>query len=167
MKLLGPRVQNLVLLEPNPFYLLKQAGRVKSYLESLELRDHVKCFGSLGDWMAVAPRFANYWLGKGTWDAMPEKRRVAFSKSLPPNFHEWDAVMGEETTVEELKTITARTLIVCDSDTVLPIREIVDILLNACPSWHLRSINGAGHMAPITKPDLINPIIQEFLKMDF
>ena len=75
--------------------------------------------------------------------------------------------MGEETTVEELKTITARTLIVCDSDTVLPIREIVDTLLNVCPSWHLRRINCAVHMAPITKPDLINPIIQEFLKMDF
>ena len=45
--LLGPRVGNLILLEPNPFYLLRQGGRTQAYLESRDLRDHVKCFGSL------------------------------------------------------------------------------------------------------------------------
>jgi hypothetical protein len=71
--------------------------------------------------------------------------------------------MGEETTGEELKTITTITLIVCDRATVLPIRKIIDILLNTCPNWHLGSINGTVHMAPITKPDLVKPIIQKSL----
>lgn len=48
-ELLGSRVGSLVLLEPNPFYLLQQAGRTEAYLEARSLRDHVKCFGSLGD----------------------------------------------------------------------------------------------------------------------
>jgi hypothetical protein len=73
--LLGPRVGNLILLEPNPFYLLRQDGRTQAYLESRGLRDHVKCFCSLGDWLKVAERFANYFIGDGSWSAMPEKRR--------------------------------------------------------------------------------------------
>ena len=86
--MLGPRVGNLIFLEPNPFYLLRQSGRTQAYLESRGLRDHVKGFGSLGDWRKVAERFANYFLGDGSWRAMPEKRRAAFAESLPPDFHE-------------------------------------------------------------------------------
>lgn len=162
-RLLGPRVGNLVLLEPNPFYLLKQHGRTQAFLESQSLRDHVKCFGSLGDWPRVAERFADYWLGDGSWSAMPEKRRAAFAQCLPPNFHEWDAVMEEETTVEEWKALTARTLVVSDTATRLPIREIVAIFVNACPHWTFHTLAEGGHMAPLTRPAVINPVIREFL----
>lgn len=161
--LLGPRVESLVLLEPNPFYLLKQGGRTQAFLESRGLRDHVKCFGSLGDWSRVAERFADYWVGDGSWSAMPEKRRAAFVAALPPNFHEWDAVMDEQTTIENWKALTVRTLIVSDKATRLPIREIVDIFTRACPHWSFRSIAEGGHMAPLTHPEIINPIVCEFL----
>jgi pimeloyl-ACP methyl ester carboxylesterase len=161
--LLGPRVGSLVLLEPNPFYLLKQNGRTQAFLESRILRDHVKFFGSLGDWPTVAERFADYWLGDGSWSTMPEKRRGAFADSLPPNFHEWDAVMDEETTIEEWKALTARTLVVSDAATRIPIREIVDIFAKACPHWTFHKIPEGGHMAPLTRPELVNPIVRQFL----
>jgi pimeloyl-ACP methyl ester carboxylesterase len=161
--LLGPCVRNLILLEPNPFYLLKQNGRTQAFLESQSLRDHVKCFGSLGDWVKVAERFADYWLGDGSWNTMTEKRRAAFVDSLPPNFHEWDAVMDEETTIEEWKNLTTRTLVVSDAETRLPIREIVAIFARACPHWTFHTIPEGGHMAPLTRPELINPVVRQFL----
>lgn len=161
--LLGPRVGSLILLEPNPFYLLKQGGRTQAFLESRALRDHVKCFGSLGDWPKVAERFADYWLGDGSWSTMPEKRRAAFAESLPPNFHEWDAVMDEQTTIEEWKALKVRTLVVSDKATRLPIREIVDMFAQACPHWSFHYIAEGGHMAPLTRPELVNPIVREFL----
>jgi len=164
--LLGPRVASLILLEPNPFYLLKQGGRTQAFLESRALRDHVKCFGSLGRWPVVAERFADYWLGDGSWSAMPEKRRIAFADSLPPNFHEWDAVMEEEATIEEWKSMTARTLVVSDAATRLPIRKIVDIFAGACPHWSFHTVPEGGHMAPLTRPDLVNPIVRRFLDGD-
>ena len=161
--LLGPRVGRLILLEPNPFHLLEQAGRSEAFLESRRLRDHVKSFGSIGDWPTVAERFADYWMGDGAWRVMPEGRRAAFVASLPPNFHEWDAVMNEETPIAEWKTLTASTLVVSDRETRRPIREIVEIFGDACPHWSFRSIVEGGHMAPLTRPDLINPIVREFL----
>src|SRR5262249_11757222 len=144
-------------------YLLKQNGRTEAFLESRSLRDHVKCFGALGDWRTVAEQFADYWLGDGSWHAMPEPRRIAFAESLPPNFHEWDAVMDEETPVEAWKTLAARTLVVSDRGTRLPIREIVGLFAKACPHWSFRSIPEGGHMAPLTRPEIVNPTIREFL----
>jgi pimeloyl-ACP methyl ester carboxylesterase len=161
--LLEHRVGKLILLEPNPFYLLEQNGHKQAFLEARNLRDHVKCYGALGEWPKVAERFADYWLGDGAWNTMTEKRQAAFISSLPPNFYEWDAVMGEQTTAEELKAIPARTLVVSDVATRLPIREIIEILANACPGWTFQTISGGGHMAPLTHPELVHPIIQEFL----
>ena len=161
--LLGTRVGALMLLEPNPFNLLEQAGRMPAYLEARGLRDHIKCHGVLGDWRTCAERFADYWLGDGAWNAMPEKRRAAFVEALPPNFHEWDAVMDEPTTVEEWRALSAQTLVVSDRATRLPVREIVDIFTRACPHWSFRFIAGGGHMAPLTHPQIVNPIVREFL----
>jgi pimeloyl-ACP methyl ester carboxylesterase len=118
---------------------------------------------SLGDWPKVAERFADYWLGSGSRDSMPDKRRRAFVDSLPPNFHEWDAIMEEEAIVDDWKRLTARTLLVSDAATRRPIREIVEIFAKACPHWTFRSVTGCGHMAPLTHPELINPIVREFL----
>jgi hypothetical protein len=123
----------------------------------------VKCFGALGDWRKVAERFADYWLGDGSWNSMPDKRRAAFTESLPPNFYEWDAVMEEETTIEQWKALVTRTLVVSDKGTRLPIREIVEIFATACSHWSFRYIAEGGHMAPLTRPELINPIVREFL----
>lgn len=161
--LLGPRVGSLVLLEPNPIYLLKQQGKAEAFLEARELRDHVKCFGALNDWTRVAERFADYWLGDGAWSAMPEKRRAAFVEYLPPNFHEWDTVMDEQTGIEQLAALECRTLVASDPSTRRPVREIVEILAEACPHWSFRDLAGGGHMAPLTHPELVNPMIREFL----
>ena len=56
------------------------------------------------------------------------------------------------------------TLVVSDPNTVLPVREITAILRRACPMWTYKEIAG-GHMAPLTRPDLINPLVRSFLQM--
>jgi pimeloyl-ACP methyl ester carboxylesterase len=158
------RVTKLVLLETNPFYLLAQSGRVDAFAEAADLRDCIKRYGALREWAPAAEKFADYWGGVGTWREMPLHRRVAFTESLKPNFFEWDAVMNETTSAEQWATLLPRaTLLVYDPGTVLPIREIAAILRRACPGWAYKELPGAGHMAPLTRPDLINPLVGSFL----
>jgi pimeloyl-ACP methyl ester carboxylesterase len=161
--LLDGRVGKLVLLEPNPTYLLKRHGREEAYEESRALRDHVKKLGGAGDWAGVASRFADYFNGEGTWASMPEKRRQAFAALMPPNFHEWDAVMDEGTTLAEWGRLRAATLLVHAADTRRPIAEIAALFSEACPHWKFARIPEGGHMAPLTRPDLVNPLVAEFL----
>jgi len=161
---LAGRVDKLVLLEPNPFSLLEQAGRVDAFAEAMELRNCVKTFGALGEWATAAEKFADYWGGAGSWRDMPLDRRAAFAEALKPNFFEWDAVMNETTSAEEWAAGLPRdTLLASDPDTVLPIREIASLLRSACPKWAYAEVAGGGHMAPLVRPDLINPIVASFL----
>jgi pimeloyl-ACP methyl ester carboxylesterase len=162
--LLGNQAAGLVLLNPNPFYLLAQNGKWDAYGEARAIRDHVKQFGLAGDWRRVAERFAAYWAGEGAWDAMSPKRQAAFIESLPPNLHEWDAVMIETTPIEEWSRIRAPTLVVYAEHDPRSIREIVALFRQACPHWSFREIASARHMAPLTHPELVNPIIAEFLE---
>jgi pimeloyl-ACP methyl ester carboxylesterase len=84
----------LVLLETNPFYLLKQSGQADAFAEAMDLRNCVKKFGALGDWATAAERFADYWGGAGSWQDRSPERRNAFvepgierthSESVPPS----------------------------------------------------------------------------------
>ena len=161
---LGGRIAKLVLLETNPFYLLAQSGRLEAFAEAMELRNYIKKFGAFGEWATAAEKFADYWGGAGTWREMSLDRRIAFSDALKPNFFEWDAVMNETTPVEQWATLLPRaTLLVCDPGTVLPIREIAAVLRRSGPDWAYKEVPGAGHMAPLTHPDLINPLVGSFL----
>lgn len=161
---LGDRINKLVLLEPNPFFLLSDNKHAEAFREVMDLREVIKKSGKNDQWMIAAEHFADYWGGRGTWAATPPDRRSIFAEAMRPNFHEWDAVMNEHTEVvifaEKLPTDT---LVVSDPRTARPIREIVELLQSAT-AWQFDTIPKGGHMAPLGRPDLVNPIIERFLK---
>jgi pimeloyl-ACP methyl ester carboxylesterase len=163
---LAGRVTKLVLLETNPFYLLEQAGQADAFAEAMDLRNCVKRLGALGEWATAAEQFADYWGGAASWQNTPAERRNTFVEVLKPNYFEWDAVMEETTPVEQWARLLPRsTLLVSDPNTVLPIREITAILRRSCPMWRYKEIAGGGHMAPLTRPDLVNPLVRSFLRL--
>ena len=161
---LGDRVEKLILLEPNPFYLLDLHGRAEAYSEIIALRDWVKHHSAGEDWLQASERFADYWAGAGTWASMPDERKAAFIRALLPNFHEWDAVIDERTTLDEWACqLPRQTLVLSAKDTVRPIHEIIGLMHKSCPTWQFAQVPEGGHMAPLGRPDLVNPIIASFL----
>ena len=162
--LLGSRVGRLVLFEPILFYLLSQDGREDAFHEAKSLADHVRECAARDDWPTGAARFADYWLGDGAWAVMPEKRRTAFVAALRPSLHEFDAGLDESSTIDLCRSLPARTMVMHDAESRRSVREIVEILTKACPHWTFRQLVDAGHMAPLTHPELVNPIIKAFLE---
>lgn len=161
---LGSRVRNLLLLEPNPFDLLRQAGRTDAYREVQGLRDVIKTRGAADDWLSAAEVFADYWSRAGTWVAMQADRRSAFAKAIKPNFHEWDAVMGETTSLSAwVDRLPRTTTVVYDANTVRPILDLVELFRQGT-DWNIQRIPQGGHMAPLTRPDIVNPIVQAALR---
>jgi len=158
---LGDRLPGLVLLEPNPFSLLDETAP-EEYREAAALRDAVKSAGDSGDWAAAAERFADYWNGAGTWAAMDDARRDAFGAALKPNYHEWDAVMGAPVR-RYVSAVAAATHVVSARDTVQPIARIVTMLEEMRSDWKFSRLDGGGHMAPLTRPELVNPIVASAL----
>lgn len=162
--LLASRVGKLVLFEPTLFYLLRQDGRRDAFLEAESLAGHVRECAVRDDWSPGAARFADYWLGEGAWDGMPEKRRAAFAAALRPALYEFDAGFGETSTIDLCRSLPVRTMVMYDGESRRSVREIVEILEKACPHWTFNRLTGVGHMAPLTRPDVVNPIIKAFLE---
>jgi hypothetical protein len=55
------------------------------------------------------------------------------------------------------------TTVVSAADTVRTIDEIVSLMKQSVPHWRFEKIERGGHMAAMTMPDIINPIIENAL----
>lgn len=162
--LLGQRTSHLFLFEPTLFHLLAQNGRCEAYAEAAALRDFIRLHGQKGDWGAVAERFVDYWIGDGGWAATPDERRMAYMQLLRPNYDEWDSVDSDQTTIETLAAIRAKAMIAYSPAARRPINEIANLFREKCPDWLVTRIAEGGHMAPLTHPQVLNPLIAGFLQ---
>ena len=164
-KLFHDRIDKLILIEPNPFSLLRALGHDANYNEVMALYDCIKLNRANGDWEIAGAVFANYWNGAGTWEAMGTDRKAKFSKALEPNFHEWNAVINEQTSINEWATfLPSDTTVLKCTKTVQSINDVVKLMRSATKNWRFIDYDEGGHMAPLTKPDLINPIIANALQ---
>ena len=158
------KIKKLILLEPNPFYLLEHHSDRDSYQEALNLRDIIKTNAAKETWGQAAEQFADYWNGPGTWKQMDDLRREKFAEALKPNFHEFDCVINETTALEEWRdTLPSNTHILFSEKTVNSIRKIVTILEETMPKWSFHSYSYGTHMAPLTHPKIVNHIIRKIL----
>jgi pimeloyl-ACP methyl ester carboxylesterase len=161
--MLGRRAGRLVIFEPNPFALLNRPGHKDAWAEVQSLHQHVKAHGARGDWLGAASRFADFFSGPGTWAAMPEDRRAALAASLPPNLHEWDAVMDPDLRLDRWSALSAAALLTVARDTAPALGALAGILADAHPSWQFEEIPRGGHMAPLTRPRVFNALALAFL----
>lgn len=154
----GERIDKLVLVEPNPFYLLDLEGRAEAFAEVLTLKNHIKS-GLNNNWKKAVSFFADYWNGKGTWKSLTDVQKERFSIILKPNFYEWDAVFSENNTLDFWQeNLPKNTTLISASKTVRTIAELTELFKIKCPNWNFDTYLG-GHMAPITNPKAVNPLI--------
>lgn len=162
---LGPRVDKLVLLEAAPYDLLRQSGLHSSYREAKTLYDFV-CEGSeRGEWAAIAERFLNAFVGNSAWEKLSDERRGRATQLMQQNRAQWDSLMNDRTTLAEWSArLPRRTLFISAADTWPPLRELTKLFNEECPHWTFAQVPEGGHMAALYRPDLVNPLVVEFLK---
>jgi pimeloyl-ACP methyl ester carboxylesterase len=163
-KQLGDRVEKLILLEPNPFYLLRDHGRDAAYAEIKAVSDDVRHKGDAGRWDEAAENFGDYWSRPGYWASLHDNLRASFIENLRNNYFEWEAVLDSDITLDDWRdALPEQTLVVSARDTTRPILEIVELMREACPAWDYVELPEGGHMAPMSHPQLVNPIIANYL----
>ena len=152
-------IDRLILVEPNPFYLLNQSGFANAYAEPILLKENIKKYYN-NDWEKAVHFFADYWNGEGTWYSYSLDQKAKFSEVLKPNYHEWDAVLNETTPIKELYNgLPADTTFLSALDTVFSIKALRKLFMSNCPSWNFKTIKSGGHMALIKELDQVAPII--------
>jgi pimeloyl-ACP methyl ester carboxylesterase len=161
--ILGERVSRLVLLEPGAYAMLRYAGD-PAFQPVVALHAGVSECLRRDDWQGVAACFMRAFAGEAAWEAMPPERQRRVADSVRHTVHEWDALLDDPRTLEDWRrALPARTLLASAPDTWPPLRAIAAHLRRARPDWTDAEIASGGHMAPITRPDLVNPLVASFL----
>ena len=108
--------------------------------------------------------FIDFWMGQGTWDAMPAERQRPVAESTR-NIARWaHALMQEPARLQDLAALRMPVLYMtgersprsslCVADLVIPV--LADVR-------HVR-FDDLGHMGPVTHPAVVNEAIAGFLE---
>lgn len=160
---LGDRVRVVIVFEPILFGHLAAQGPVDAYDEIATLARRFDELAQAGDWNTAGEWFVDYWARPGTFAAMPDERRQNTMTMLPPVVHEWAMATSGLRPLQGWRAITAPVHLIGAADSRVPTRAIVALLAKTYPDWRVHEVSAGGHMAPLARPDLVNPLIAAIL----
>lgn len=108
------------------------------------------------DWLR---RFVDYWSGAGAWDALGERGQASFRAAAPALADTVPALTAERTPVAAYATIAAPVLLVRGDASPPASRRVAALLARGIPGARLETIDGAGHMGPLTHRDPVEDLI--------
>jgi pimeloyl-ACP methyl ester carboxylesterase len=160
------RLHSLTLIEPSCFQVLKATNSHRHLLDEIRnIAEAVNRSIICGDYYRGMQTFIDYWEGPGSWERLPEARKIKYADlSLHVAHHFW-SLIEEETPLADYGGIDVPTLILCGTRSPAPSRAITRLLTETLPRAKHRTIN-ANHMLPITHPREVNPLIVEHLLMN-
>jgi pimeloyl-ACP methyl ester carboxylesterase len=154
------RISSLTLFEPMAVHLLPPGDPARQEFERLAAE--VRRCAAEGDAAGGAARFIDYWSGNGSFADLPAVKQQAFTALLPKVLLEFDGIAIERRVTGWLRDLRAPVCLMYGRSSPMPPRRIVANLATLIPHAHCVEVV-AGHMAPVTHPELVNPLIQQFL----
>ena len=162
------RVRSLVLIEPVALHLLweeapNQVNR-PLYREVRTIASIVARAATRGDYRSAASRFIDYWNGKGAWSRLEPSLQADLARRIPKIALDFWAAMNEASAAADYRGIGAPTLILRGSRSPAPAKRIAEIVAESLRRARLQTIEGAGHMLPLTHPEAVNAAIATHLQ---
>jgi len=151
-------LRSLTLIEPAAFNLLREtdaplATQLAEFAERM-----VRAIGS-GEYLAGFGMFFDYWNGPHSWAQLPAEKRYAMATRLPKVVLDFHAIFNATWRLDDFRALTVPTLLVQGAHSPAPTRRICELLARTIPAAELRTLEGAGHMAPITHRDRVNAML--------
>lgn len=160
-----PRVRAMALYEPTLFSVVEQESPSPNDVDGIR-GAVVESVGALerGDEAQAARTFIDFWMGRGSFDAMPERVRAATAESVR-NVQGWkDALFGEPTPLGAFAALDFPVLLMTGTRSPLSSLAVVRRLARVLPKVELVELEGLGHMGPVTHAERVNAAIGSFLE---
>lgn len=107
--------------------------------------------------------FIDYWMGAGSWARTPEPRKGPIVASIR-NIRGWSrCLLREPTPVSAFAALDMPVLYMVGRKSPASSRAVARILTRVLPRVEVVELDGLGHMAPVTSPDVVNAAIARFL----
>jgi pimeloyl-ACP methyl ester carboxylesterase len=160
------RIASLTLIEPVAFQILRLAGD-PHWAEIRALGERHVALAGAGRHAEAAHAFIDYWMGDGTWAAMPAPRRGEIIGTMPKVAAEWGLAFTSDEAVEQFADLAMPTLMICGGRTRAPARRALDLLRATLPGAAYLELADAGHMSPMTHgPAVAQALLAHFAARD-
>ncbi len=159
------RIRLLALYEPTLFALVDAESPPPNDADGIrETTARAVAALDAGNPAGAAEVFIDFWMGKGAWVHMPEKRKEPIVASIT-NIRSWaSALLGEPTPLAAFSKLDIPVLYMMGKNSPASSRSVGRLLISALPQVQVVEFEGLGHMGPITHPEVVNQVISRFLE---
>lgn len=161
------RPSALVLYEPTLFALLDEEAPSPNEADGIrQTVADAAAHLARGDRSAAAGRFIDFWMGDGSWAHTPENRRAPIEDAIA-HVQGWGtALFTQPTPLSDFAALDVPVLLMVGSESPASSRGVARLLASVLPRRQLLQLEGLGHMGPVTHPDRVNAIIEDFLRRE-
>lgn len=158
------RVRALVVYEATMFSLLEEEAPGRAAANGIRsAAADAAADIEAGNPAAAGERFIDYWMGTGTWRAMPEARQTSIAASMG-NVGQWSRVLfAEPTPLQAFRSLQVPVLYLVGTESPASSRDVARLLTGVLPRVTVVELAGLGHMGPVTHPEIVNDSIVDFL----
>ncbi len=146
------RIASVSLYEPCAFHLFSQLGEsaATARIEISAIATYVCDQINAGNYRSAMAEFVDYWNGDGAWNAMqPEHRNYLVQWAPNANFA-FDALINEDTKLGAYEILHTPVYLLQGQDSPLSVHTVSDALLSLLPNCRKHTLEGLGHMGPLT-----------------
>jgi lipase len=111
----------------------------------------------------AAECFIDYWNGPGAWARSSERLQTLILSAMDRVMENFAALAAPGLTTQNLARIGCPTLVIAGLETPLPALRTAELVAETIPGAQFALIQGAGHMAPLTDPHIVDPMIERHL----
>ncbi|MFL2801628.1 MAG: alpha/beta hydrolase [Paracoccaceae bacterium] len=158
------KLNNLILLEPNAFFILDKKQHSSSYNIAHSFGKKIYEAQKKSNWNNFAKIFLEFWVGIGSWEKMTPKQQHNFLLVIPNIYYEAQSIFNEKMDLKELNNFQKNIFFINAKNTNFISKEIKRVFISILPEIIHTEIEEGDHMAPIKYPEIINPLIYQHLK---
>jgi len=160
------RIASLAMYEPSAFHLLRLMGHAgaDAFSEITGIARRV-CRGVVtGDYRGAMEEFVDYWSGSGSFKALRPGIQHGLVRWAPKAPLDFRALIDETTSQEAYRSLAFPVLLLRGQHAPAPTRLIAERLDSLLPDSRLATIEGAGHMGPMTHAPEVSGAMVQFIE---
>ena len=153
------RLRSLTLIEPAVFHLLRGGAEQRLYREIMGIAAALNAAPGPGSREAAMRLFIDYWAGQHAFTRSSARLQQFFLGCHDRVRADFAALAAETLGYADIARIECPALVAMGLESPTPSLRASELVAEALPRATLRMIPEAGHLAPLTDPHVVDPMI--------
>ncbi|MGD9006812.1 MAG: alpha/beta hydrolase [Desulfobacteraceae bacterium] len=156
-------IASLILFEPMPMHLLIEFNQHHHFSDGQHLIDRIATLVEEQTPQAAAKAFVDYFSGDGTFSMLPSSAQNNLSRYVHKMLLDHRTAVHTDLRMADYSQLTCPITLITGRSSSRVSLAVSRLLIDNMPSIHWIEVPG-GHMAPVSNPQVVNPVIVKCLQ---